>query len=100
MAAKLEDCTKEEQRSVICFLWAEGVPGGQIHQRICAQYGDNAVSCRVVYEWVEMFKYGSTSVTDAESLGRPTTATTAQNEERDGKLILQNRRVTVDKIAK
>jgi histone-lysine N-methyltransferase SETMAR len=39
-------------------------------------------------------------VTDAECLGRPTTATTAQNEERAGKLILQNRRVTVDKIAK
>jgi hypothetical protein len=44
MAAKLENCTKEEQRSVIRFLWAEGVPGGQIHQRTCAQYGDNALS--------------------------------------------------------
>jgi hypothetical protein len=39
---------------VICFLWAEGVPGGQIHQCMCAQYGYNAH--RVVYEWIEMFK--------------------------------------------
>jgi hypothetical protein len=54
-----------------------------------------------VYDWVEMFKNGSTSVNDAESVGSPTTATAAQNEEeRPGKLILQNRRVTVDKIAK
>jgi hypothetical protein len=55
MAAKLENCTKEEQQSVIRLLWAEGVAGGQIHQRMCAQYGDNALSRRVVYEWIEMF---------------------------------------------
>ena len=35
MAAKLINCTKEEQRSVISFLWAEGVPGAQIHLRVC-----------------------------------------------------------------
>jgi hypothetical protein len=60
-----------------------------------AQYGDSAVSCRVEYEWIEMFKNGHMNVTDAE----PITATNAQNEERARELILQNRRVTVDKIA-
>ena len=44
MAAKLINCTKEEQRSVIRFLWAEGVPGAQIHLRMCAQYGDKVLS--------------------------------------------------------
>jgi hypothetical protein len=39
-------------------------------------------------------------VTDEERLGHRTTATTAQNEERARELILQNRRVTVNKIAK
>jgi hypothetical protein len=53
-----------------------------------------------VYEWIEMFKIGCMSVTDAEHSGCPTTATTTQNEERARELILQNRRVTVDKIAK
>jgi hypothetical protein len=53
-----------------------------------------------VYEWIEMFKKGRTSVTDAERLGHPTTATTAQNEERAMELSLQNRRMTVDEIAK
>jgi hypothetical protein len=47
-----------------------------------------------------MFKNGHTSVTDAEHLGRPTTATTTQKEERARELILQNRRVMVDKVAK
>lgn len=43
---------------MICdtFLWAEVVPGGQIHQCVCAQYGDSALSRRVVDEWSEMFK--------------------------------------------
>jgi hypothetical protein len=39
-------------------------------------------------------------VSDAERLGRSTTATTAQNEERKRELILQNRRVAVDETAK
>jgi hypothetical protein len=65
---------------VICFLWAEGVPGGRIHQCMCAQYGYNALSHRVVYEQTEIFKNGHTSVTDAERSGHQTTATTAQNE--------------------
>jgi predicted transcriptional regulator len=40
------------------------------------------------------------SVTDTECLGHLITATTTQNEERATELILQNRRVTVDDIAK
>lgn len=70
-----------------------GVQGKQIHLCICA------LSRGVVHEWTEICKNGCMSVTDAECLGRPTTATNAQNEERDWELILQNRTVTVDKIA-
>jgi hypothetical protein len=44
-----------------------------------------------VYEWIEMFKNGCTSVTDAERLGHPTTATTTRNEERAKEVILQNK---------
>jgi hypothetical protein len=65
-----------------------------------AQYGDNAVSYRVVYELIEMFKNGHSSVTDAECLGRPATAITTQTEERARELILQKRRVMVDEITK
>jgi hypothetical protein len=31
MAVKLENCTEEEQRSMMCFLWAKGWPSGPIH---------------------------------------------------------------------
>jgi hypothetical protein len=50
MAAKLINCTKEEQLYVLRFLWPEIVPGAQIHLRMCAQYGDKVLSCRIVYE--------------------------------------------------
>jgi len=64
VSVKLINCTKEEQRSVIRFLWAEGVLGAQIHLRMCAEYGYKVISCRIAYEWIEMFENGHTSVTD------------------------------------
>jgi hypothetical protein len=73
---------------VIRFLWAEGILGVQTHQRMCAQYGDNAIFHKVVYEWIEMSKNGCVCVTDVGHPGCPTT----QNEERARELILQNTR--------
>ena len=99
MAAKLTNCAKEEQRSFIRFLWAEGVPGAQIHLRMCAQYGDKVLSRRIIYEWIEMFENSRMSVTDAERFVRPATATTTRNEERNLELIRENRRITVEEVA-
>jgi hypothetical protein len=66
MAGPLSVSTKEEQRAVIRFLWAEGVPGAEIHRRLAAQYGNSALPQRSVHEWIAMFKNGCTSVTDDE----------------------------------
>ena len=56
MDAPLEDCTIEEQRGVVRFLWAEGVKPMEIHRRMLAEYGQSTISQRKVYEWVERFK--------------------------------------------
>jgi hypothetical protein len=72
MAAPLSVCTKEEQRSVIRFLWSEGVSGAAIHQRLSAQYGNSVLLQWSVYEWIEKLKNGRTS---EEGAGRPSTAT-------------------------
>jgi hypothetical protein len=53
------------------FLWAEGIQGAQIHLRICAQYGDEVLFRRIVYEWIEIFEDGCTIVTDLQLSGRP-----------------------------
>jgi hypothetical protein len=62
MAAPLSVCIKEEQRSVIRFLWSEGVTGAAIHQRLSAQYGNSVLPQRSVYEWIERLKNDRTTV--------------------------------------
>ena len=99
MAAPLSVCTKEEQRSVIRFLWSEGASGVEIHRRLPAQYGNSVLPQRSVYEWIEQFKNGRTSVTHEEGAGRPSTATTDDNTERVCDTVLLDRRLTTDEVA-
>jgi hypothetical protein len=82
IAAPLSVCTKEEQRSVIRFLCSEGASGAETHRRLSAQYGNSVLPQRSVYEWIDKFKNGRTSVTHEEGAGRPSTATTDDNIER------------------
>ena len=99
MSARLSVCTKEEQRRVIRFLWAEGVKGAEIRARLCTQYVDNAFPRRSVYEWIEMFKNGRTSVMGAERSGRPSTSSTDEKLEEARTIILTDRRVIIEEIA-
>ena len=73
MDAPLQDCTIEEQRGVVRFLWA-GVKPVEIQGRMLAQYGQSTMSQRKVYEWVERFKSGRTRVTDEGRSGRSSTS--------------------------
>jgi len=99
MAAPLSVCTKEEQLGVIRFLWSEGVPGAEIHRRLSAQCGDSALPRRSVYEWIEKFQHGRTSLKDEEGAGRPSTSITDSNVEDARAMILENRRVNIDEMA-
>jgi len=48
--AHLQDCTIEEERGIVRFLWAEGVKPVEIHRRMLAQHGQSTMSQRKVYE--------------------------------------------------
>ena len=74
MDAPLQDCTIEEQRGTVRFLWAKVVKPVEIHRRVLAQYGQSTMSQRKVYEWVERFKSGRTRVTDEGRYFRPSTS--------------------------
>ena len=89
MAAPLSVCTKQEQRSVIRFLWSEGVSGAETHRRLSAQYGNSVLPQRSVHEWIEIFKNVRTSVTHEEGAGRPSTATTDDIIERVRDMVLK-----------
>ena len=58
MAAPLQICTREEERSVILFLRSEGVKPIEIYRRMKVQYGDACLSQQQVYEWSRKFANG------------------------------------------
>jgi len=74
MDPPLQDCTVEEQRSVVQFLLVEGVKPVEIHRLMLAEYGQSTMSQRKVYEWVERFKPFQTRVTDEAHSGWPSTS--------------------------
>jgi len=44
MDAPLQDCTIEEQRGIVRFLWAEGIKSVEIHSHMLAHYGQSTIS--------------------------------------------------------
>jgi len=72
MDAPLQDCTIEEQRGDVRFLWAEKPV--ETHRRMLAQNGQSTMNQRKVYNWLERFKSGRTRVTDEGRSGRPSTS--------------------------
>jgi len=80
MGTPLQDCTVEEQRGVVRFLWAEGAKPVEIHYRMLAQYAQSTMSQQKVYGWVERFKSGRTRVTDEGRFGWPSTSRTQDHK--------------------
>jgi hypothetical protein len=91
MAAPLSECTIEEQRAVVFFLWAEGVKSAEIHRRMLAQYGACTMHQRMIYECIERSKNGSTRVTDESRPGHPSTSHMDQPIQRVDALIREDR---------
>jgi len=48
-------------------LWFEGVKLLKIHRRMIAQYEEVCIMQREVYQWVERFQSGRTSIVDEQS---------------------------------
>jgi hypothetical protein len=52
MASVLEDCTTEEQRSVVKFLWAKGLNENDIHKEMFPVYGEKCLLRKAFHNWV------------------------------------------------
>ncbi|PNF18456.1 hypothetical protein B7P43_G09006 [Cryptotermes secundus] len=88
------------QHAVIEFLVKEEIPAAEIHQRFQRAYGSVCMGASSVRRWVKHFKDGNTSIEDEPRSGRPRTALTERNKERVDEIIQEDRRVTVDTIAR
>ena len=96
MALPLQQCTEQEQRSVVRFLFSEGMKPIEIHRQMIIQCDDRCMSHTQVYEWTEQFKNSVTSVEDSP---RPGPAVTEDNITAVENVIRENRRVTVKEMA-
>jgi len=60
-----------EQRSVVKFLWKEGLKPPDIFARLRNVYGDAAYGLSTVYWWRRQFSCGREEITDLDRPGRP-----------------------------
>jgi len=88
------------QRAVIEFLVKEEIAAAEIHQRLQRGYGSVCMGASSVRRWVKHFKDRNTSIQDQPRSSRPRTASTERNKERVDEIIQDDRRVTVDTIAR
>ena len=90
-----------EQCVVMKFLLSEGVKPSEIYSQLLAQYGDETLSCSKTFEWCKHFKEGCTSVSDNRGRGgSEPTVVIPMNIQRVEELILDNRWITYQQIAK
>jgi hypothetical protein len=52
-------CTKKRAEGSVPFLWAEGVPGAEMHRSMSMQYGNSVLLQRIVCKWIERYKNGA-----------------------------------------
>jgi hypothetical protein len=55
MATVLEECTTEDQRSVVRLLWSKGLNAKDIHKEMFPVYGGKCLSRKAVHIWVKEF---------------------------------------------
>lgn len=70
--------SKIEYRSVIKFLFKEGLTPGQIKSRLDGVYGESSPSYATVKNWVRDFRFGRETVQDMVHDGRPVEVLTAE----------------------
>lgn len=73
MATRLEQWSKEEVCSIICFLDAGHVSAAEIRRQLVDVCGEEVTSCQSVAIWPSDFKSCLVWTMDNERSGRPTT---------------------------
>lgn len=86
---------KQYFRCLMLFYFRKGKNATQAKKKICAVYGDDAVSERVCQNWFAKFRAGDTTCEDGERLGRPLVA----DDNQIRTLIENNHHYTTREIA-
>lgn len=89
-----------EVRANIKFLTKLEWKPTEIIKALQNVYGDSSPSRAVVYRWIRRFKDGRNDLQDDQREGRPSAPKNAQNIELVRNLVEEDRRITVNEIAK
>lgn len=90
---------KNELRAVIKYLCLKKMSTKEIHLDIQQTIGTNAVPYSTVAYWVAEFKRGRANCEDDPRSGRPSTSVTDENVARIEKLVLEDRRISIQQLA-
>lgn len=86
----------QEIRNVLLFYFKKGVKPDETFKKICAVYGQNALSKPAVTHWFHRFRSGDFSVEDQHRSRRPAT----EKVDEIFKLMHEDRHITTYQIAK
>ena len=92
-------CTSE-QRVVIKFYVLLGKSFTEIRDDLHKVYGDSCLANSAISKWMRRFKDGRKSTEDHKHTGRPVTTTTEKKIAEIQESILEDRRVTVETVAR
>ena len=88
-----------EFRAVIKFPTKEGTKAKEIHRRMADVYADSSSNYSTVAKWSAEFKRGQDSLEDDPRPGRPADVISQEMIDRVERLVLNNRRIKVAKLA-
>ena len=88
-----------EFRAVIKFLTKEGAKAKEIHRHMADVYGDSSPKYSTVAKWSAEFKRGRDSLEDDPRPGHPADVISQEMIDRVERLVLNNRRIKVAKLA-
>lgn len=91
---------KRETRAVIKYLQKKGMTPKEIHEDMVQTLAEDSPSYATVKKWAAEFKRGRVSTEDDPRSGRPKTSTTDEQVAAIHRMVLDDRRQTVQQIAK
>ncbi|PNF20988.1 hypothetical protein B7P43_G09499 [Cryptotermes secundus] len=89
----------QEQRVIIHFLHLRGATPIEIHPQLSETCGDGVMNVKNVRSWARQFKEGRTSCDNELKQSRPRTSRSDNMVERVEKVVLEDRRLSVENIA-
>ena len=94
-----DDNTKIKHRGVIEFLTLENITPQKIHEHMLSVYENQCPSYAAAKLWAAEFHRGRKSLQDEPRSGRPSNSIVARNIEAVERIVMEDRRMTIQQIA-